>query len=1196
MLSIGKIRNPAYYLKFTRYYLLGGEPPGQWVGSAAKRLGLDGTVLKRHFERAFLGLSPRGKSLNKMARKNGRCAGWDLTFSAPKGISVLWALAPKRQRRLIRQCHDRAVQRAIRFLQEQVIQVRRGKNGTRKLPAELLGALFQHSSSRSCDMDLHSHLLVFSLAFANGRWSAVDGKQLYRFKMAAGAIYRAELVHLISKTLGLPFERIKTWVELKGVVPERVLRFFSKRSEELRKAMQLYGADSARAADIANLRTRKAKRNVSRRELFRQWRREAAALGFGPELVAELLKTGQIGSEAQTPQVLADILHALDVDLQSCIAEIMERHAHFPRRMLIERFVPVANDYRVSADVALLAIDRALTFDRNIVDLKKLKGEVRYTTQQNLEREQTLKTLAGELKGQPAPFVSQSLIEDTKKQNPKLSSEQASALEYLLGGPGRIKALAGVPGSGKTSVLAAAKDAWQRLGVKAVGCAISGKAARNLQEKSDITSSTVVRLQMDLDAAEQAKAIEQSSFGLATYPLTRLELDQNTVVIVDEAGMVDTANFLDLCERIHKAGAVLVIVGDEHQLPPIGAGAPFDAIKKELIHTALTETRRLSDPIDRDVLHLIRTGNGREALEKYRERDLLFVGESRHEAHERLIADWVRQGGVERPQDHVVLVGTNAQRQYLNDKLQALRQETGAVAKEGQLVQREMLAQGDRVMFLKNSITLDVKNGEIGTVIKPRVKGERCLTVELDTGREVDVSLDRYDHLTRAYAATVHKFQGADVRHTYAVMGGSMQSLEFTHTQLSRHEITCRIYTDKIEAGENLERLARQISTPSRECLAIDLLPAPSADPPTSGPEFRDGSKRALRQREHAAVGDVELADPLAKYRSFDADETPSKRHEEKRSLSQVTNAQLPRELRPGYISLRKPRVATDVADGPVQPTPSVANDRMQIQPRSTDPPRQYIRLVGNGPPKSVPSPSDIDSRTGRPIQQSHTQMAGEADASSRPLRHRISLQTAGATTSATVAVPENGEAGAPLSQRPEMTVAERGKKPSVSEQGDQKQVPGQASSANSPRLATSPRQVQGHIKSPPSSAVPTIAVSRADLNDARAFDLRGEVLPAVSNSMKSSAQPELAVDRLQQSPEPSRPQLQLVASDTSHPAPNTVPSSNNSGEQPQSRKQAEETLLQRELRLRKEHNENEHCKITIDPPTNETSVRPKPS
>lgn len=179
------------------YYLRGGEPPGRWAGEGAARLSLDGPVIRSEFEAAVKGIDP--KSGERLATLGGRnqnhAAGWDMTFSAPKSVSVLWALSDSDNRPEIERAQRSAVAAATKHLEQTAAWARRGKGGAVREPtAGLLMAKFDHHASRELDPQLHTHVFVFNLApRKDGTWGAIVSRELYKAQKAAGAVYRATL-------------------------------------------------------------------------------------------------------------------------------------------------------------------------------------------------------------------------------------------------------------------------------------------------------------------------------------------------------------------------------------------------------------------------------------------------------------------------------------------------------------------------------------------------------------------------------------------------------------------------------------------------------------------------------------------------------------------------------------------------------------------------------------------------------------------------------------------------------------------------------------------------------------------------------------------------------------------------------------------------------------------------------------------
>jgi len=282
----------SYYAHLGRddYYLREDGLPGRWAGEGAARLSLSGPVTKSEFEAALKGIDP--KTGERLAALGGRvqhhAAGWDMTFSAPKSVSVLWALSETRDRTTIESAHRTAVMAATRYLERTAAWARRGKGGAvRERTVGLLTAVFDHHTSRELDPQLHSHAFVFNLApRRDGTWGAIVSRELYKAQKRAGAEYRAALAHELERA-GYTIERVGDSFRV-AAIPRRVERAFSKRRQAIEAAAVQHGYRSPKGMELAALRTRRAKCAVSRDALFDAWRAEARALGF--ELIREAAK------------------------------------------------------------------------------------------------------------------------------------------------------------------------------------------------------------------------------------------------------------------------------------------------------------------------------------------------------------------------------------------------------------------------------------------------------------------------------------------------------------------------------------------------------------------------------------------------------------------------------------------------------------------------------------------------------------------------------------------------------------------------------------------------------------------------------------------------------------------------------------------------------------------------------------------
>ena len=210
-------------------------------------------------------------------------AGFDLTFSAPKSVSVLFGIGELELQERVRAAHDIAVLQAVGYLERNAAAVRRGHGGVivEQAPG-LVAAAFRHRTSRAGDPQLHTHVLVANLGRGlDGRWSALDGRRLYAHARTASFVYQAVLRGELTRTLGVEWSPVRKGIAEVVGVPRAVMKAFSRRRAEIDAALEARGTSGARAAEAAALATRAVKSKVDAGELVDEWRVRAAELGFG---------------------------------------------------------------------------------------------------------------------------------------------------------------------------------------------------------------------------------------------------------------------------------------------------------------------------------------------------------------------------------------------------------------------------------------------------------------------------------------------------------------------------------------------------------------------------------------------------------------------------------------------------------------------------------------------------------------------------------------------------------------------------------------------------------------------------------------------------------------------------------------------------------------------------------------------------
>jgi Ti-type conjugative transfer relaxase TraA len=769
------------------YYAESGQARGEWLGSGAAELHLSGAVTEQAFDTLAAGLHPdSGEPLVQRAGEHHR-PGWDLTFSAPKSVSVVWGIAAPEQRAAIERAHTLAVTRTLAFAEEQNLFItRRGHDGKERESARPIIATYLHGTSREADPQLHTHAFVLNVAAReDGSYGTLETKPLYEWKMALGAAYRAELAEEIRAQGYEIAPDAKGSMRLKDM-PRTIERHFSKRRVQIEAAMAERGTTSAKAAELAALDTRKEKEAASATTLRARWREEAVALGIGAEQLAEL--RGERAHEREA------------IDTAAVIERVSASHSTFTR-------ADIARAVAEPAQVAGGGLARiketmaAITADERLVKL----NELRYTTRATLDLERSALERAKRLAHEASYPVEASATAAAIKNRP-LSAEQRAALDHLTG-PGRLSNVEGLAGTGKSHLLGAAREAWEAAGYEPRAAALAGKAAKGLSEGSGLRAQTVHSLLADLKSG-------------------RDRLNRRTVLVIDEAGMIGSRQLARLLEETDKAHAKLVLVGDANQLQPIEAGQLFERVSREVGAARLTDIRRQRHESERDMVQALARGDTRAALDSLQARGRLHAANDREQAMQELVRDWDRTRDARNPSDDLMLGATRTDVRALNRLAREKLTERGELKAE-RLVEAEngplALAEGDRIVITRNAKLLGMMNGDLGTVtaITER-RGDIEITAQLDAGKVRTFSIAEHPHIEHGYALTAHKAQGVSVERAYVLAHENLSAREWSYVAGSRARDAVHLYAERSTAND-LERI---MGRSHKKDTALDHVPA----------------------------------------------------------------------------------------------------------------------------------------------------------------------------------------------------------------------------------------------------------------------------------------------------------------------------------------------------------------------------------
>lgn len=805
-------------------YYLGrdGEPveaPGRWHAhpETLRAIGINpgAPVAREDLVALMQGRRPGSDEYLRPAGPTGsRNAGVDVVLSAPKSVSVAWALSDPEQRAAIEDIHHDAVTRTIGYLRD-TVELTTRREGARNTPArarDLLAAEFRHSTARGLagrvpDPQLHSHVLVTSVVRKDGQVAAVRDRQMYRAAREGGAYYRAALAEGLART-GYAIQagtgKDGRYFELAGVRPEAVAAF-SGRSREIDQLVRRFEAREGRKPSEAEL------------QIIKVDSRHAKLPRTGQQLTAAWQQAAR--DHGQPSLRPAPVSRFADRD--------PEWGGRVEQTLTIDRATFQARELRAAAleqAAGTLAPETAL---RRVGELRdagrvlRLEGGA-FTTRTLRSMELSIAQRAAAMSSPapgarrlPAVAVGAARTEVAERLGAPLSDEQERAV-HLLTGPGQIAALEGQAGTGKGVVIDTVARAEQHAGRQVLAVATAGATAQRLGE----------------DCPSLAGHTTTIASLLARQSQTGRLLAPETTVIVDEAGMIDTPTLEALVRVSQDSGAKLIAVGDGKQLPAIGPGGMFDQLTARTPKATLTQVRRTADPEERKAWRALRRGQPEQAMAHYLARGQLHLTDTRDTALEQAAQRYLTLTRTH-PITQVALIsdGTTSEVDRLNARVQQLRHERGELGR-GEVAIPDTnpdtpaphyaLRRGDLVAWTQIQPVpgqVRVENGTRGVITHADPAAGEVGVRVLGSGRDVTVTGEQVAGLRLAYAQHVVRQQGATVDRAIAVTGGWQTSREAAYVKASRarHGIDWHVARDQLGQDgtdtDRIERLAEKLAT-----------------------------------------------------------------------------------------------------------------------------------------------------------------------------------------------------------------------------------------------------------------------------------------------------------------------------------------------------------------------------------------------
>ena len=607
--TLAQAASAAYYLESQRsfrhpneYYTAGEEPDGVWFNPKGLfGLADGGKVDSSDFHRLYNGFAPNtGGKLTQNAGSERRSAGLDMTFSTDKSVSALWAVADPGLRSEIERAHNDAARVAL----EQTVlrhcgytRIRNRDGGIEVLPADIAAGMFQHGTSRDNDPQLHTHCVIFNAARTHhdGKYRALHQHPVYTWMKAAGAVYRNALAWSLQERLGIRMEQYGKDGEFTRIagMPEDLIGHWSKRRAAIIEAAREMGftvEGNAPRAAAANKITRAGKSPDNEPEIrHRRWRGEADGFIEREALIASLLGK----AETITPQGIRDLTAVLE-DLPD---RLTREEAVFRLPDIVERVgnatAGLLNRDAVAASIELVLLSpevvRLTRPPRSAEGRADMAHTRLYSTRHNLQMEQEVRDMAAGMAAGTGHSLSAQAIEakvtGLLEAGYPLSEEQIAAIRAVTSSGGRVAIIEGAAGSGKTTTLRPIADLYREHGQSIIATAVAWR--------------TAVALGNDVDARPFCvdKLLRLAARG-------GIDIDGNTIIIVDEAGMLSTRHAHHILLLSERHGAKIVFAGDTQQQQPVEAGPGLRLIRDAVGSVRVDRIRRQRSNIEDILVHV----------------------------------------------------------------------------------------------------------------------------------------------------------------------------------------------------------------------------------------------------------------------------------------------------------------------------------------------------------------------------------------------------------------------------------------------------------------------------------------------------------------------------------------------------------------------------------------------------------------
>ena len=706
-----------------------------------------------------------------------------------------------------------------------------------------------HVENRSEEPYLHFHYDLMQVALGNnGNLGSITNDLIVKNKDTYNAIFQRHAAEFLTKELGLTFQpvyldedlknefllpherNVTSWEVEDKFIPESLRNELGARQKEIDALLRKKGQSGFLAEEIARRETRAEKTELSPTELKAHWRDTFDKHGFSASTIAQHQDFHQAYDQETvlpTPEVLIEnflrkhkdvhftenqfkahvhkqLIGVCDLDRSERYGE--EIFANNCHQMLDKGQREYFADFL--ADTIKDPEERKqkqIRFGRDVVFTTTSILEMdKYISESLLARvdESSFKLSSGN--------VMTAILEYEKKLSDKniakgkeqfrFATGQKNAIVQACTESGAAMNIAGMAGTGKSTLLNVVKTEYEKAGFKVVGTSGGQAATKNLADSIGLKKGSF------FNTSELLKLIEVGKF----------KLDNKTILLVDEAGMLATTELYKVIKLANEAGSKLILSGDSKQLQPVGFGGNFRILNEQITTAPVTDINRQRDSWQREMVHDFAAGRAHAGIDKLFKNNKIVIKKTDIVRLEQIVNDYISDKN--KVQDKIVLAMTNQDCEKLNSAIREnlkkngklLKDEVTVKCKDG--VDREF-AIGDRLVFFKgqksnNVVQAKLNNsdtGEIQSVLRYLSGKPHTIQIKLDDGSLHHLKLSDEQNIKHGYAVTNHKAQGATKTNSYVWVSPTLNNLHSAYVACSRHVESVKLYLSE-DMVKSLER------------------------------------------------------------------------------------------------------------------------------------------------------------------------------------------------------------------------------------------------------------------------------------------------------------------------------------------------------------------------------------------------------